>query len=835
MTCDFRALAASASRSGRGGVRLATLLTFASAAALAAGAAPSLAAAATDSAPVAAADTTAATGVEEIVVTAQRREQDIKSIPISITALGGGEVREQRITDFDDLSRNVPGVAFDSFGSEGTTNISIRGVSSTAGSATVGLYIDDVSITVKNLFYEGSVDTKLPDLDRIEVLRGPQGTLYGDSSEGGTIRYISQAPNMHAYSGEVSLDTSNTAHGGENYSGGFNLNLPLIPDKLAVRVSGSAQTDSGWIDHYTQDLVDGAPVGGGVLDQKGVNSDRIETAHVSVKITPGDGFTITPALFYQKVQSNDTSAFYLDTPGLGLYDQDKQVREFGRDSVLLTSLNVRKSLGFADFTSVTGLFQRDHNRQEDGTFFNSTVFAEDFLGALPGACPVTCPALPNPVNPAISPQQALNIMGNLPSPVKLKTTYQQFTQELRLSSPDDGAASKVHWVAGLYYAQQTVHNTDFQQIPGINSTFLSLYGETLEQSSAETAFNGGIPNTVLFPNDIDESDNRTYRETQYAAFGQVDYDPWPDWHIGVGARYEIAAEHFDSTEIGFYQIGNISPYHQEAKSNSFTPKLTLSHDFTANETVYASAGEGFRLGGPTGPITFGPDTVCAGDFAAINQTTQPTHFGSDNLWTYEVGSKGQYFDHRLSLNAAAFYTDWHNIQQQIYLPTCGYYFTENVGDGRIYGGELEATFKVTAHLKLDASASAESATISRSINPIDVPVGANLIDVPDGAFTLGASYTTPVTGAWRLTARGEYAWTGHSYGSYQATNADYYNPAYGVVNASVLLTNGDYDVSLYAKNLLDDHTVIQTPEINTVVEAYTVHPREIGVTLRARF
>ena len=258
MTCDFRALAASAGRSGRGGVRLATLLTFASATALAAGAAPTLAAAAADSAPVAAADTTAATGVEEIVVTAQRREQDIKSIPISITALGGGEVREQRITDFDDLSRNVPGVAFNSFGSEGTTNISIRGVSSTAGSATVGLYIDDVSITVKNLFYEGSVDTKLPDLDRIEVLRGPQGTLYGDSSEGGTIRYISQAPNMHAYSGEVSLDTSNTAHGGENYSGGFNLNLPLIPDKLAVRLSGSAQTDSGWIDHYTQDLVDDA-------------------------------------------------------------------------------------------------------------------------------------------------------------------------------------------------------------------------------------------------------------------------------------------------------------------------------------------------------------------------------------------------------------------------------------------------------------------------------------------------------------------------------------------------------------------------------------------------
>lgn len=214
---------------------------------------------------------------------------------------------------------------------------------------------------------------------------------------------------------------------------------------------------------------------------------------------------------------------------------------------------------------------------------------------------------------------------------------------------------------------------------------------------------------------------------------------------------------------------------------------------------------------------------------------QPTHFASDSLWTYELGSKGQFFGNRLSLNGAGFYTDWRNIQQQIYLPTCGYYFTENVGDARIYGGELEAAFRVTSHLKLDASFSGESAAITHSINPIDVPVGSNLIDVPAGTVTAGATYSRPLTGAVRVLARVDYDWTGHSYGSFQSSNANYFNPAYSVVNGSVALTNGDYSLTLYAKNILNDHTIIQSPEINTVVEGYTVHPRVVGVSLKAQF
>ncbi len=321
----------------------------------------------------------------------------------------------------------------------------------------------------------------------------------------------------------------------------------------------------------------------------------------------------------------------------------------------------------------------------------------------------------------------------------------------------------------------------------------------------------------------------------------MDYDPTPTWHLGLGGRYSYSREHFDSVEVGFYQIGNISPYHQEATSSSFTPKFTLSHDFSKEETLYASASKGFRLGGPTGPIVFGPGTVCSLDFAAINQTTQPTQFSSDSLWTYELGSKGAYLGGRLSVNAAGFYTDWHNIQQQIYLPICGYYFTENAGDARIYGGEVEATFKLTKTLRIDATASANSAKITKSTNPVDVPTGAHLIDVPVDAFTVGAVYDQPINSDWSVAARIDYAYTGHSYGSYQTINPvgqpnlNYHNPSYGVLNASLALTGGKYVVSLYAKNLLNDQTLIQTPEVNTVYQGYTVHPRVLGMSVAAHF
>jgi outer membrane receptor protein involved in Fe transport len=758
----------------------------------------------------------------EIIVTAQKRSEDIRAVPISLSVLSGAALKDQKIASYDDLSRAVPGVAFNAVaGEEGRDNIVIRGVSSTSGASTVGLYLDDVSIGVPNLYRDGSIEVRLPDIERVEVLRGPQGTLYGDSSEGGTIRFITSPATADKFGATVTGDLSATEHGGANTAASATFNLPVVPDKLAIRASVNYQRDSGWVDHFNQ---------AGALTQLGVNSSNSITAHVSATWTPDPTLTIVPAFFYQRATNADNAAFY---PGIGLWQQNKEVAEPSRDTVALGSLTIKKSMGFADLTSVTGYFDRIASRTEDGTYFNSTAFALFFL---------------DPIYPANQPIND-SVIANLPSAVHIRTQYQQFSQELRLSSNDSSAgASWLKWVVGAYYATQKVHNTDYQTIGAINSTFQSIYGTTMEQSLLETTYGnptygqpGGGAAITLFPNDIDEDDDRTYRQQQIAVFGQASIAFAKGWKLDLGGRFSAAHEDYVSVETGFYQIGNLgyqtpgqpasAPYGQDASSHTFLPKATLSHDLAPTTSVYASVAKGFRLGGPTGPIVFGPTSVCAGDFANIGQTTQPTQFKSDSLWTYEVGTKND-FGHRLRFNASGYLTNWKNIQQQIYLPTCGYYFTSNIGNARIWGAEADLSFKLTSSLSVNATASANDAKVIQSNNPIDVAVGQHLIDVPGFTATAGANYLRQVGPTTALVGLLNYAYTGHSYGSYLLTDTNYYNPAYGVVNGSLGLRFGPHQITVYVKNLFDNKTIIQRPEINTVTEGYTVHPRTVGISLK---
>jgi outer membrane receptor protein involved in Fe transport len=755
-------------------------------------------------------------GLQEVVVTAQKRSENLKDIPISISALSSYDIQAKQIANYDDIARAVPGVSFNSIGaSEGLDNISIRGISSTSGSATVGIYLDDVSITVKN-FFDGSSQPKLFDIDRIEVLRGPQGTLYGASSMGGTIRFVTKQPDLDHFSGELSTDLSGTVHGGLNYNEGAVLNVPIVPGKAAIRASLGYSLDSGYIDHYTQS---------GELAQSGVNDERALMFRLTGKLLLSDDTTVTPGLFFQRDKADDNAAFY---PALGLWKQDKQVDEYGRDTMFLPSLTVTHDLGFADLTSVTGYFYRDFARQQDGTYYNSTLFAQAFLDPLPF----------DPNYPNFTPDQAKDdsIIGNLRSPVKYTTRYQQITQELRLAShlPEEGELP-LKWVAGLYYSNQWIHNTNFQQIPGINTAFKQIYGVPLEQSPVNDFF-GGPGITQLFPNDVDEADEKRYNERQYAIFGQADYDILPDLHAAVGARYLIARDVVNFTTYGFYQIGNFSPFNQLSHSYAFTPKFTMTYDVDPSSNVYGSISKGYRLGGPEpSPAPFGPTTVCAGDFNNLGITSDPLKFASDKLWTYELGSKNRLDDNKLSVNGSAYYTQWDNIQQQIYLPTCGYYVTLNVGDAEIYGGELEVSYKPLPGLTLGATASYQHAAITRTDNASTVAVGQRLIDVPYQTFTGSVQYDYPLNSDMTLTARADYTKTGRSNGSYQLGNSDYYNPSYGVLNASVGIETETYDVSLYAKNLGDDRTIIQRPELNTVIEGYTVRLLTIGVTAKVRF
>jgi iron complex outermembrane receptor protein len=336
----------------------------------------------------------AITELEEIVVTASKRSEDVREVPTSISVLTGQQLQESHVVDFADLSQAVPGLSFSSQAGPGLSTLELRGISSAAGSATVGLYLDEVPVTIRNLLTVGNTEPSFFDIDRIEVLRGPQGTLYGDSSEGGTIRFLSVQPDTHVFSTTVHSEISNTEHGGINSTSSLVVNLPLSENEAALRVGVQHISTSGYIDQVS-------PVTGSVINS-GIDSDTTDVVRATLLITPTDALTIAPALFFQRTRSADIDAYYLNpytNPAtgamltLGELQTAKLVREPGTDTLAVPSVTVKYDGTVADLTSVSSYFYRGFDRTQDGTvgdsvYLGSVLTANGFNGnsiaALPG-------------------------------------------------------------------------------------------------------------------------------------------------------------------------------------------------------------------------------------------------------------------------------------------------------------------------------------------------------------------------------------------------------------------------------------------------------------------
>jgi iron complex outermembrane recepter protein len=363
-----------------------------------------------------------------------------------------------------------------------------------------------------------------------------------------------------------------------------------------------------------------------------------------------------------------------------------------------------------------------------------------------------------------------SIIANLPSAVHLSNHYGQFSQEFRLASPA-GAGGALKWVAGSLLREFVDPRrrlpTDSGHQYRVHEDLRGADGKQLCQYALWPSRSRGIrccsPTTSTSPTiaSTTRSSTRCSGSSTTIFFASL--------HGSLGGRYASTHETYVSREIGFYQWPNISPYNQAGTFSAFTPKASLSYNFDAQSSVYVSAAKGFRNGGPTGPIPYGglDGGVCGPNLQTYGLNSGPTKFDSDSLWTYELGSKNRLDEDRLTINAAVYATNWKNIQQSLYLPTCGYYFTANVGDAKIYGGELEINYRPITQLTLGLSASAQHAYISSAANPSEATVGSWLIDVPDYNYTGSAAYNVKLTSAAALISRVDYTYSGSSYGSYQ--------------------------------------------------------------------
>jgi iron complex outermembrane recepter protein len=770
--------------------------------------------------------------LQEVVVTANKRSEDVREVPVSVGVVEGKELLDLHIEDYEDISRVVPGVSFAAHNNgpngPGQDNITIRGVSSTVGNPTVGTYIDEVPI-ITITGYEGDAEPRLIDIDRIEVLRGPQGTLYGASSEGGTIRYITNQPDSHAESGSFRQELGGTEHGGFNYDDRGMVNIPVIADVFALRVAAEYGHNSGYINHYALDgsLALGTATAGALL-QSGVNSDSELAISVKGLWTPSENISVTPAVLYQRTVADDSSTFM---PALGLYKEFNQVPGYDRDALVIPSLTVKAGLGLADFTSVTGYVNRDVLRDADGTYYNTAAVVQYYLD------PQTTP-------PYTTHTAANNdILGNIPSPVTFTDHFSTFTQEFRLSSP--AQQTRIKWVAGVFFSNQQWTHLDYEPAPGFSAAFQNIYGYPI---NSDPVLNPTIGTAAYNPNFwsndlIWQVYDHNYVK-QYAGFGQIDIDLLPTLHFGIGDRYVRATEQFNEFGSGFFEYGNAGAYGSPlyAQSTSFstsTPKFTLTYDVTANSSVYASAGKGFRLGGATTPNT---NAACVAGLAELGDTNAPKSYGPDQLWSYEFGSKNLVFDKTLSVNADVYYIDWKNIQQSITIPICGGAFNANVGDATAIGGELEVRYRppVIPGLTLSVNMGAEHAYITSSSNLNTVQPGQNVLYTPNYTATVLANYVWKITDSVAGFVRGDYEYTGTSYASFIASTPGAYNPAYidpsyAVVNLNLGANVHQFEFSVFAKNLLDNKTILQSPTINSVTMGYTLRPLTIGVAFQAKF
>ena len=722
----------------------------------------------------------------EIVVTAQKTTELMSKVPISISAVSGPALEEQHITDYADLSRAIPNLSFTSFGGPGQSNIEIRGVSSQAGSATTGIYLDDVPINILNIYTAGATEPRFFDIDRVEVLRGPQGTIYGASSMGGTIHFVSNQPDLHNTSGTAHSSVGGTQGGGLNYEADSTINVPLVEGQAALRLGALYDHESGWIDR-----VDAA---GNVVARK-INDANTSVVRATIAWHPTQQLSITPALFLQRVSTGGQDLFGL---GLPQFQSPTLVAEAGRDEYAIASLTVTYDFGWADLTSVSGYFWRSDDRLIDGTFYDSAYIGATLLQQVPS----------NTAGAAA--------ISGLAAPAQFDTNVNQVHEELRLASKPAGPDDRWSWLGGLYYSRSRTGLLDNEHIPGFSATMQSYYG-----AGASDLLGATLP----FADDLIYYAFSEFVNTQQAIFGQLSYKIAPALKLTAGARYQKSREELSFNSDGYF-AGGTPPFAGNAAGSAVTPKVTVSYDLSPHTMVYASAAEGFRDGGVNRPV---PLPLCSGDLAALGLTQAPSSYKSDKLWSYELGAKSRPLGDNLVLSGAVFDIRWNNIQTDIILPTCTFDIKDNIGSAESKGIELELHERLNEHLNVTLGGNYTSAKIVEPVTLLGVQKGDRVPGVPDWSISTALEYVQPMSSGARGMARLNAQWIGPSQGTILHGDPDFDRSAYFVMGGSAGLRWGSYDVSLFITNLLNQNKAIQRPNIAAVEYGVTVRPRTYGI------
>lgn len=762
----------------------------------------------------------APTTIEELIVTATKREETLQSVPMSIQALDSRTLERQNVTQFMDYAKLMPSVSYQTTGPN-TATVYMRGVASglegnhSGPLPSVGTYLDEQPITTIG----GTLDVHVYDIARVEVLPGPQGTLYGASSEAGTLRIITRQPVDHFEAG-YNLEANTVENGGPGYVAEGFVNIP-VADKIAVRLVGWDEHDSGYIDNVLGSRT--FPTSGATFTNANRVKDHFNPAdttggRATAKIDLNDSWTVSPSLVFQSQRNKGVFGF---EPDVG----DLKVQRFQPDTFkdrwYQAALTVRGKLSNFDLTYSGGYFNRKLDSQSDyadysihyDLAYGSGAYWQDASG--------------NPLNLPLQ-----SIIG--------RDRFEKQSHELRIASPSD---QRLRFIAGAYYERQTHWIIQDYVIPGFALS------------------HPGWPNTIWLTDQmrVDQDD---------AIFGEATYDVTPKLSVTAGIRgyqfnnrlhgfFGFSAAYNDLT--GFSSGMGVNNANcivgakfrdapcvnldNRVKGSGETHKLNVEYKFDSEDLVYATYSTGYRPGG-------------------VNRNGQLPPYAADKLSNYELGWKSRWFDHRLTLNGAVFYQQWDKFQFS-FLGLNSLTVIQNGPTADIYGVETSFAAELTPQFSLTGGFSYTEAK-SKKFCGADT-TGAIISNCTDAAAVILADAQLPYTPKFKgdLTARYTFpfmGWDAHAQATatYQTKNQAGLRqddipllgvmPAYGTLDLFLGGSRENMTVELFAKNVFDERGEVNRytpctlnvcgatfPGVPRALYVVPIQPRLIGVRIGQTF
>ncbi|NNC36952.1 MAG: TonB-dependent receptor [Acidimicrobiales bacterium] len=791
---------------------------------------------------------------DEIIVTATRRAESIQDIPLNISAVGAEQLEEQGLGDISELMSYVPGINVADQGGRDGNRIVVRGLNADPisnafgqedGGGTVATYVGEIPLFV---------DLRLNDLQRVEVLLGPQGTLYGAGTMGGAVRYIPNKPNFNGQMFELRADAYSYSDGsGISTDLGFTGNIP-VSDTLALRVSLDNLNDQGFIDYpYVvqnigisepdPDFSDPAARSANLRPIEDANTEQILSGKFAARWQPVDAVDATLSYYFQegKYGGRNTSSFRNTTIPADEYEFGARVPEPNERNTDLIALEVIADLGFAELTSATGYATVDENGQRDQT--DLLISLEYYYETFPTFTAFTFEDEETEI----------------------------FNQELRLVSKGDGPLS---WILGGFYNRNQYDALSSEFTPGIGA-FNDIFG-----------FRQDLNDLEYF-----EADRTDLKEK--AVFGEIGYDISEAWDVTVGARfYEYDLESANDTQFPYFTTAaDFNPYPLSELPNqlplspdqSFSGelfKVNTSYKFGGGNTVYATFSQGYRVGATNGgqpcPDIFvpGPQGLCLlspgqqfgpnpGDIAQINERD----YFPDTVDNYELGAKTTWLDGSLTLNGAVFFMDWSDPQVSSVSVNAGTNITVNAGAAETKGFELAANWQVTDQFNMrgnfsytDAKLTEGVASLITTISPPgfgtvfeDGQEGDRLPGSPKTQFSFYGSYDHPLSNGNNILVNAGYAWQGDVLSRTGGRGGSFTLDSFGRANASIGYNTDRWALTAYVDNIFNDFSessVTSTSLLNQTIPAFggdanpanvrsfrtnVLPPRSIGARLRVRF